>query len=122
MTRAFSACMALLALAALSGCSVVRKENRHLSRAVEAALWPESTTCRVLAAPVVGPVWTVALAADAVVINPVLNAPRALGTALMVNGLVPTVPLAEIVVFPLRLVVIPLVFVGADVTYCMLPL
>lgn len=110
-----------LALNSLGGCCVVREENRYAARLVEKTMWPQSTWARVAVTPVVGPIWVVGLAADALVINPVLKLPKAFFTALMLNSLVPSVPVVELVVFPLRIVALPLVTIGADLVYCMTP-
>ena len=113
----------LLLLAVLMpGCAVLNKDNRYLSRVVGGTMWPESTLARVAAAPVVGPVWLVALVADALVVNPVLKAPKAFGMAMCVFTVIPPMGPAEIVVWPARVLAFPLVFVGTELLYCMNPL
>jgi len=114
-------CVAAALLTLLSACAVVRGENRYLSRVIGTALWPQSRAWRVVAAPVVAPLWTVGLVADALVVNPVLKLPGAVRTALVVNGLVPHVPFVEPLVFPVRVVVFPIVTIGADALSCMIP-
>ncbi len=114
------AAMALVAL--LPGCAVVKKENRYVSRVVEATLWPDGVTARIAAAPLVAPLWVTGLVVDAVVINPVMSLPRALGTAFTAYGLIPPVPFVDILVFPVRVVMFPVAFVGAEIVYSVFPM
>jgi len=106
----------------LPGCTVVKKENRYLSRVVETTLWPEAVAGRIAVAPVVGPLWVVGLVVDAVVINPVLSLPHALGTACRAYALIPPLPIVNFVVFPVRVVMFPVTFVGAELVYSFFPM
>ena len=122
MKRLAILALASLLLASTCGCAVVKQRNRHLSRAVAAALWPSAAAARVAVSPLVVPAYAVALAADAVLVNPVLKAPRAFGIALLAANLIPHVPVVDLLAAPVRLVAFAVTFVGADVTLCALPL
>ena len=116
------AALVLLTVSALSGCALVNEENRHLSRALEKHCWPESTGARLAAAPLYVPVWIAALAVDGVVINPILSAPKALGWASGFCGLASFALPFDIVAYPVKLLLFPAVFFGAEAVYCMVPL
>jgi len=120
--RLGAACAVLLVGVFLPGCAVLREGNRYVSRAVETVFWPESTGARIAVAPVVGALWLAGAAVDAVVVNPVMYVPRSLGTAWTIVRIPPALPVVEIVVFPLRVVAFPVVFVGADIVYSAVPL
>jgi hypothetical protein len=114
-------CATLLALL-MPGCTVVKKENRYASRLIETTMWPEGVAGRIAVAPVVGPLWVVGLVVDAVVVNPVLSLPRALGTACRAYALIPPLPIVNFAVFPVRVVMFPAAFIGSELVYSFFPM
>ncbi len=122
MRRVLVLSVLVVVLLALPGCALVRPGNRHLSDLVSATCWPDSTCGKVLAAPVVLPLWTGALLVDGFVVNPVLSAPKAF-TWTVVNLALDTAagPLG-IISLPLRVIIFPIPFTGAEICYCTIPL
>lgn len=118
---AFRAAVSFAATIVTTGCAVLNEDNRYVSSAV-ASLWPESTVGKVAVSPVIGPAWIVGIVVDAVAINPVMSIPRSFFTAVAFNGMIPHVPVVEILVFPVRIIAFPIVFIGAEITYSMVPL
>jgi hypothetical protein len=121
MRRLIMLALLCTTLLSASGCAVVNSENRYASRAVE-SMWPESVPAQVVVAPVLVPLWAGGLVVDALVVNPVMSLPKALFTAFGINGMVPALPVVEIVVFPLRVITFPLLVLGAEIVYCTVPL
>ena len=101
-----------------SGCAVLAEENRHLARALDDNLAPDSTTAKIALAPVAIPVGFAALAVDGVLINPVAFAPESWDAATWAFEEVPYTGLGEIVVFPMRVVTFPVLFVYVEVFCC----
>lgn len=60
----------LAGLLLLSGCALVKKDNRRLLNALDAGIAPESTAARVALAPLVLPLGLLAAAGDQLFVHP----------------------------------------------------
>lgn len=103
----------------LTGCAVMSEDGRFLSRPLTGDNWPENPVLAALAAPVAG----VALAADALVVNPVRVFPKAVLKASSLSSLAFKVPvtaakmaLPDPLVYPVS---VPLWLAGSAVLWPM---
>jgi hypothetical protein len=109
-------------LLTLSGCAAVDRDDRRLAGALEDAFWPEKAGGKLLAAPLFAPVWLVAVTADTLLVNPVCFLPKAFNWSVDFCSLATFVMPIDLIAYPLRLLLWPFAFVGAEVVYCAVPL
>lgn len=122
VTRSFTRSLLLTTVLALQlpGCAVIDRDHRHLTKIVERCV-PENMALSLLTFPVWGTAGIVTLAVDGLVVNPVLNAPAALGDAgWAFTGFGLILPL-EIVLLPVRTVATVPIFLGSEIVRCMVP-
>jgi len=110
-------CAALL----VSGCAVLSQEDRVLTRTLDEKFTPRSGVAKIAAAPVALPVGVAALAIDGVLLNPVRNLSDSAELANIVFEEVPFTGLGEVIVFPMRLITYPILFLGAELVLCTIP-
>lgn len=102
-----------VALVAMAGCAMMEKPNRRALNALDHRIHIESRALRIAAAPLMVPLATGALAADALVVHPVASIPRAADdTAAVLWGDRRQRDFREVLVLPLRAAATPVVFVG----------
>lgn len=103
-------------------CGVLAKRNRVLTGLLDEHLAPKTTVAQVALSPVAMPVGLATLTVDAVLINPVLHVPDAIEIANWVFTEVPFTGFGEIIVFPMRIISYPVMFVGAMIFYITIPI
>ena len=108
-------------LVGLCGCATLSEKHRHVAKSLDENLAPTNTPAKVLLSPVAIPVGVVALAVDGLVINPIINLPKAVDDAAFVFTDVLSAGILEIFVFPMRIVTFPVVFLGSEVGRCCIP-
>jgi hypothetical protein len=75
--RAICLAVVALALVCASGCAVFMERNRRTLNALDEAVQVEEPAARIALAPVFVPVGTLALATDALLVNPCVAIPNA---------------------------------------------
>lgn len=103
------------------GCAVIDSDQRRLTRWTSARAIPEQRVEAVLTAPLWGTACVLTLAADGLVLNPVFNAPAALGDANRAFFGLGLIPVVEVPLFPLRVVAWPVLFTGSELLRCSIP-
>ncbi|MBN1866636.1 hypothetical protein JW916_05035 [Candidatus Sumerlaeota bacterium] len=111
---------AALASGAPTGCAVIDKDHRLLTRIAMTA-FPDEGAAELYTAPLWVPVGTVTLVADGFGVNPALAAPQALDDGMIAfTGYGLIVP-AEIVLTLPRAVGFVVLFVGSEIGRCTIP-
>ncbi len=105
-----------------SACAVLQQENRVLTGALDEHAAPESPAARVALAPVAMPVGLTTLLIDGALINPVRAIEPSFELAEFVFTEVPFAGVGEVLVFPMRIITFPVLFVGAMVAHITLPI
>ncbi|MCR9142010.1 MAG: hypothetical protein NXI24_07140 [bacterium] len=116
-----AAALLMLAGAFNFNCAVLSSERRVLTAALDEHMAPESPVARAAFAPVAMPIGLSALILDGVIINPILHVPDSVDNANFVFEDVPFTGVGEILVFPMRLITYPVIFVGSMLFYAMVP-
>ena len=111
-----------LALCCIAHCAVLAPERRVLTTTLDENLTPPSPAARAALTPLAVPVGLVALGLDAVLINPIAHIPDSYKNANVVFTEIPYTEYGEIVVFPMRVLTYPVIFVGSMLFYAMVPL
>lgn len=117
---ALAAAGALLGASLLSGCAVLDKNHRYASRVVEEAM-PRNMPVILMTFPVWLVAGSVTVAADALVINPVMSLPPAATDSTIVFTGFPAWGPAEVVLLPLRLVGALSILALSETVRCTVP-
>mgnify|MGYP001795404438 CR=1 FL=1 len=112
---------AMLATGILN-CGVLVERNRVLTGVLDEHLAPESPTARVALAPIAVPVGLSSMARDAVLLNPLSLMPEAASDTADLISEVPWTGIGEIIVFPMRVITVPVLFTAIVLAHTFLPL
>lgn len=116
------AVLAFTCLLPAAHCAVLQQKNRVLTSALDEQAAPESPVARVALAPVAIPLGLTSLLVDGAFINPVRAVQPSLEIAEFVFTDVPFAGVGEIIVFPMRIITFPVLFVGAMIAHITLPI
>lgn len=103
-------------------CGVLVERNRVLTGVLDEHLAPESPTARVALAPIAVPVGLSSMTLDAVLLNPISQIPGAAENTIDVISEVPWTGFGEFLVFPMRVITVPVLFTGIVLAHTLLPL
>ncbi len=105
---------------AFSSCAVLDEKNRPVTAALD-ELAPESPVVQAALSPLAVPVGILTLAIDGVLIQPIRSLPKALYDATWVFRGIESTGIGEIIVFPMRLITMPFIFVISELIRITIP-
>ncbi len=107
--------------ATLFSCAVLKAENRPLTAYLDEHATPESAAGRAALAPLALPAGLATLALDAVLVNPLQQLPDALEVGEAPFKIAEDAGALELILFPMRVITAPVLFVGAWIFLCTIP-
>lgn len=107
--------------AALCSCAVLKADNRPLTAYLDEHATPETRVGRAALAPVALPAALTTLALDAFLVNPVQQLPDALDVGAAPFRIATDAGALELFLFPMRVITAPVLFAGAWLFLCTIP-
>ncbi len=104
-----------------SQCAVLGKKHRVLTTELDEKLTPDSPVLQAALSPIAVPVGVASLLVDGLIINPIRYLPDSVDFANHTFKSVPFAGVGEIIVFPMRVITWPILFIGAEIVQTAFP-